>query len=142
MDQQHAQALADPMMSSYEAFDMAATAFVSYTTVSHQQTLVSHTYQLVQKIPTYYFFYLSIFFSIIYHPLLAHQLLHQQLLDLAPHMNMMKKITTNTRIKATHFRLLPLPVMELPVVLHHRHTTLIILIIIQGTTKKIPAVVG
>ena len=45
MDQQHAQALADPMMSSYEAFDMAATAFVSYTTVSHQQTLVS-TYTL------------------------------------------------------------------------------------------------
>ena len=39
MDQHHAQALADPMMSTYEAFD-AATAFVSYTTVSHQQTLV------------------------------------------------------------------------------------------------------
>ena len=44
MDQQHPagsiQALADPMMTNYEPFD-AATAFVSYTTVSHQQTLVS-----------------------------------------------------------------------------------------------------
>ena len=52
MDQQHAQALADPMMSSYEAFDMAATAFVSYTTVSHQQTLVSlNTAQNILKSP-------------------------------------------------------------------------------------------
>ena len=32
---QQLQPLADPMMSSYDAFD-AATAFVSYTTVTHQ----------------------------------------------------------------------------------------------------------
>jgi len=40
MDQQHpGQALPDPIMSSYEPFDAAPPAFVSYTTVSHQQSL-------------------------------------------------------------------------------------------------------
>ena len=103
-----------------------------------------------------------IFFSIIYRPLLARQLLLQQLLDLAPHMNMMKKITINTRIKATHFRLL---LLQLPVMEVFQQT--LILIIIQGLqfddfffifsnffegkfsisrifldTKKIPAVAG
>ena len=41
MDQQHpGPGLPDPIMSNYEPFD-AAPAFVSYTTVSHQQSLVS-----------------------------------------------------------------------------------------------------
>ena len=51
MDQQHPagsiQALADPMMTNYEPFD-ASTAFVSYTTVSHQQTLVSQVFGLAK----------------------------------------------------------------------------------------------
>ena len=42
MDQQHpGPALPDPIMSNYEPFDAAPPAFVSYTTVSHQQSLVS-----------------------------------------------------------------------------------------------------
>ena len=42
MDQQHpGSGLPDPIMSNYEPFDAAPPAFVSYTTVSHQQSLVS-----------------------------------------------------------------------------------------------------